>query len=59
MKDPFKEPDWSESKTLISELWKNPMIPMNERLVIADGAIAFYKEVIANLRKKLKETESK
>jgi len=47
------EPDWSSSKTLLSEMWKNPSIPMPERLQIADGAVRFRDEVIANLRQQL------
>lgn len=47
------EPDWADSKTLPSEMWKNPLIPMNERLEIADGAVRFREEIIANLRRQL------
>ncbi|WP_420105754.1 hypothetical protein [Herbaspirillum huttiense] len=53
------EPDWSASKTLISEAWKNPLTPMGERLQIADGAVRFRDDVIANLRKQLAEVEAK
>lgn len=49
------EPDWSESETLISELWKNPMLDKNERLLIADGTIAWQRKVINNLRAQIKE----
>lgn len=38
------------NKTLESSpLWKNPLIPMQERLQIADGAIAFRDGIIQNL----------
>ena len=50
-----KEPDWSSSETLLSEPWKNPLTPMDERLVIADGAVAFLNGVINNLRAQLEE----
>lgn len=52
------EPDWSDSKTLISEAWKNPLTPMGERLQIADGAVRFRDDVIANLRKQLAEAQA-
>lgn len=48
-----REPDWSDSKTLPSELWKNPLFPMSERLEMADGAVRFRNDVIANLRAQL------
>ncbi|MNQ38143.1 hypothetical protein D3C85_517070 [compost metagenome] len=51
--------DWSNSKTGQSELWKNPLIPIEERLLIADGAIAFNREVISNLRNQIKELKDK
>lgn len=44
------EPDWSASKTLESEGWKNPLLSKNDRLQIADGAVAWRDEVIKNLR---------
>src|SRR5690554_376594 len=44
------EPDWSDSKTLESEGWKNPLLSKNDRLQIADGAVAWRDEVIKNLR---------
>lgn len=47
--------DWSASKTIPSELWKNPMFSIEDRLLIADGAIAFRDRVIENLRNQLKE----
>jgi len=53
------EPDWKDSKTLDSELWKNPLIPQHERLQIADGAVRFRDDVIANLRKQIAEAERK
>lgn len=53
-KDYSAEPDWSNSSTLQSEMWKNPLLPKSERLEIADGAIAYRNEVIKNLRRQLK-----
>jgi hypothetical protein len=50
-----QEPDWSTSKTLLSELWKNPLFSMTDRLLMADGAIRYRDEIIANLRNQLKE----
>lgn len=44
------EPDWTESATLDSEAWKNPLLSKNDRLQIADGAVAWRDEVICNLR---------
>ena len=52
------EPDWSDSETLPTEMWKNSFIPMNDRLEVADGAIAFRDATIANLRKRLKFMEN-
>lgn len=52
------EPDWSNSETLPTEMWKNSFIPMNDRLEIADGAIAFRDATIVNLRKRLKFMEN-
>lgn len=51
------EPDWSNSKTLESEVWKNPLLPMPERLQIADGAVRFRNDVIANLRAQLAQVK--
>jgi hypothetical protein len=44
------EPNWTESKTGDCEIWKNPLIPMNDRLEIADGAIRFRDEQLDRLR---------
>lgn len=52
------EPDWSNSETLLTEAWKNPFIPVNQRFLIADGAIAWRNRVIANLRERLAKYES-
>ncbi len=46
-------PDWSESETCETELWKTPLRPMSENLLVADGVIAFQRKVIANLRGQL------
>lgn len=48
-----QEPDWSDSKTLPSELWKNPLLSLQERLQIADGAVQWNREVAENLRARL------
>jgi hypothetical protein len=47
------EPDFSNSETLLMEPWKNPLCPVAERLVMADGAVAFERKVNANLRERL------
>lgn len=39
--------------TLETELWKSPLIPIEERMEIADGAIAFRNETIRHLHKRL------
>lgn len=52
------EPDWSNSETLLTEAWKNPFIPVDQRFLIADGAIAWRNRVIANLRERLAKYES-
>jgi hypothetical protein len=52
-KEPVQELDWSDSKTLPTELWKNRMYSTSDRLLMADGAVAFEREVNANLRKQL------
>ena len=49
------EPNWDNSETLPTELWKSTLLPMHERLEIADGAVAFHRKTIANLRAQLKE----
>lgn len=46
-------PDWSESPTAGGELWKNPLFTNADNLLIADGAIAWRDQVIANLREQL------
>jgi hypothetical protein len=51
------EPDFSKSKTLLSELWKNPLYSLQDRLLMADGAVSFRDEVIANLRKQQEQGE--
>lgn len=48
--------DWSRSKTG-NEMWKNPFIPIENRLLICDGAISFRDEVIKNLRNQIKQIE--
>lgn len=51
------EPDWSDSKTLETEGWKNPLLSKNDRLQIADGAVAWRDEVIKNLRSRVSQPE--
>lgn len=55
MNNQYTEPSWADSKTPELSMWKNPLIPMNERLEIADGAVRWRDEVIANLRRQLQE----
>lgn len=50
-------PDWKDSQTAASEVWKNPLFTNADNLLIADGAIAWRDEVIANLRQQLKEAK--
>lgn len=50
-------PDWDESPTAVGELWKNPLFTNADNLLIADGAIAWRDQVIANLRQQLKEAK--
>lgn len=52
-----QEPDWTNSLTAESSLWKNPLLSLQDRLNIADGAIAFQAKIIDNLKNKLKEKE--
>jgi hypothetical protein len=54
----LKEPNWTDSETLMSEPWKNPLIPIDERLLIADGAIAWRQKLINKLRKQLAEKDA-
>lgn len=51
---PQQEPDWSSSETQVLECWKNPLHPMTDRLLMADGAVAFRDKTIANLRRRIK-----
>lgn len=44
-----------EYTTLDTEAWKNPFIPLEERIQIVDGAVAWRNEVIANLRKQIED----
>ncbi len=48
-----KHPDWSESETAPSEIWKNPLHSLQCCLLMADGVIAFRGKVIENLRSQL------
>lgn len=47
------EPDWSDSQTAPTELWKNPLLTLQDRLRIADGSVKFHQMVIQNLRQQL------
>lgn len=55
MKIDFTEPDLKDSNTLLSESWKNPLIPVSDRLQIVDEAVDFRNKVIDNLRKQIEE----
>ena len=46
------EPFWGDSETLDSTHVKNPLIPMGERLLIADGAIKWRDRLIKELRER-------
>jgi hypothetical protein len=37
----------------MSELWDNPLFPMDERLEMAQGGVVFRDKIIENLREKL------
>ena len=52
------EPDWGESKTLPTEIWKNSMYSLQDRLLMVDGAVTFYREVEENLRKQIEKLQS-
>lgn len=52
--DLTQEPNWTDSETNVSEIWKNPLISLKDRLLIADGAIAHQRKIIENLRNKIK-----
>ena len=52
---PESEPDWSNSQTAPTELWKNPLLTLQDRLRIADGSVKFHQNVIKNLREQLKK----
>jgi hypothetical protein len=53
VEQPGGEPDWSDSETQPSELWKNPLLDKTQRLLMADGAVHFRDQVIENLRVQL------
>lgn len=52
---PQQEPDWTNSETLPTELWKNTRYSLAFRLKVADGAVAFERRVVENLRSQLKQ----
>ena len=54
-----QEPDWTDSETGLLECWKNRLHPMSDRLLMADGAIAFRDKIIANLRSQLASLSAK
>jgi len=51
------EPDWSESKTPPTSVWKSQYAPMSQRLLQADAAVKFRNEHIEHLRMKLVEKQ--
>lgn len=53
----MQEPDWSDSKSIPSETWKNPLITMQTRLEVADGTYTFQLNIIKNKNKRIKELE--
>lgn len=57
-KQPQAEPDFTHSKTAPTEIWKNRLNSLAERLEMADGAVAFEREVVANLRERLKQPQA-
>ena len=42
----------------MSELWDNPLYPLEERLEMAKGGIAFRDKIIANLRDQLEQARA-
>lgn len=55
---PGQGPTWTNSKTHPTELWKNTRYSMAFRLEVADGAVAFERKVVENLRHQLKEAKA-
>ena len=49
------QPDWSNSSTPPSAIWKNGLCSVKENLQIADGAVHFANETIKNLHVQLAE----
>lgn len=47
------EPNWTDSQTAPTEMWKNPLLTLQDRLRIADGSVKFHQNVIKNLREQL------
>ena len=47
------QPDWTNSKTGQLELWKNPLLPMNKRLEIADDVIANQRSEINSIQQRM------
>lgn len=47
--------DWSESQTLPTELWKNPLFDAELQLQLADGAVHFERLVNQNLRQQIEQ----
>lgn len=53
-----QEPVWTHSQTGALECWKNPLYSMSDRLRMADGAVSFRDQVIANLRSQIAALQS-
>jgi hypothetical protein len=54
----MNEPDWTNSKTGLME-WKNPSLPMNMRLELADNAVRARDKLIRDLRKELADADKR
>ena len=53
-----QEPDWTNSETGLLECWKSPLHSMPDRLLMADGAVAFRDKTISNLRLQIASYQS-
>lgn len=52
----LQEPDWTESESGPLELWKNPLIPMRDRLLMADGGYHYMRMSHQKVCRRLQET---
>jgi len=50
--------DWSNSATMPTELWKNRLYSIADRLQMADGAVAYERSVVQNLREQLEAVKA-